>query len=151
MSVATATIATEMRYANSEANFGTTSTSAQLSRQWIDRFAELIMLGRNEKNWDGHGAAKADREIVKAAISLFFACERSQSDNPPSACMLSPDGAIVITWHRGEFYIEAELRSPHEAEWMASKGEITKFWTTDLMGSPLPSTEDGNPLARSRF
>ena len=60
---------------------------------------------------------------AKEAISL--------ATPPIGMHVVASIGAIVMTWHQRDFYVEARvsvLQDEAQREWMASKGEVTKFW-----------------------
>ena len=85
--------------------------------QWRQAFAWIESLRLLRQNWDGDGASPPSSLCVATALRTLN-MSRIANDFPPSRIVPGLDGAIIIEWHRPNYYLEAEISEPGTVEWM---------------------------------
>lgn len=101
---------------------------------WQSLLDELHRLSRLEDDWDGAGAAAPDLRCVEAATRWIRGMAGSGDEfAPPTRITVSPGGELLIVWQTDSEYVEAEVVSPTEVEWMrCEEGATTEHWISGL-------------------
>jgi hypothetical protein len=98
--------------------------------QWDEMVKRIQALGKLQEDWDGLGAKAPQGTLIESAVELAQSL-RQQGFRPPSRVGAGPDGEILLEWQDERVYLEAEVCTPHSAEWLLSIDDQTpKHWVT---------------------
>lgn len=99
---------------------------------WEGVLAELARLRVLEEDWDGQGAdapAAGNLNRAQAWVEEMRGRERAL---PPSKVVPGAAGEVSLVWQSPGFYLEAEISTPNQVEWLfAVEGQPTRQWKTD--------------------
>jgi hypothetical protein len=108
------------------------SPAAAAAIRWSNLENDLKRIQRYRDDWDGCGSSAPDSILVDAAISLLGKL-RKDGYELPFRVALSPNGSIIIEWQSKGEYLEAEIASEYQIEWMhAINGRTPTHWTERL-------------------
>lgn len=104
---------------------------------WEPLVDQLLRVYTLEDDWDGAGAAAPDKRCIEAALNwIREMAKSSETAVPPSYVSVSPGGELLLAWQTDSEYLEAEVVSPTEVEWMyCVDGSPTENWISGVEGT----------------
>ena len=90
--------------------------------RWAIAIESLDRMARLEDDWDGMGSEVPAPEIVARAIELIGEI-RGNGWPAPSRVTPCPAGSIILEWQTPDKYLDIDIESPGELEWMSSVGD----------------------------
>lgn len=96
-----------------------------VQKRLVNTFDSLYRILGYQDDWDGQGTRKPLLEIIRSAVRFTG---RHMAD-PPDRIVVTPSGDILMEWHEGDDYREAEFTNGVVAEWMEIKdGCAPRHW-----------------------
>ena len=100
--------------------------------KWNVVIGELLRMRALADDWDGKGASAPKAENVDTAIIVVQRMQAYASAIPPSQAVPGVSGEVLLVWQNEGLFLEAEICSADQIEWMSSaNGQPTRHWTTD--------------------
>jgi hypothetical protein len=109
-------------------------SSMKIEAAWRSLLDELHRLSSLEDDWDGAGAAAPDPRCVEAATRWIREMAGSGDEfAPPTRITVTPGGELLVVWQTDSEYLEAEIVSSTEVEWMqCAEGATPEHWSSGL-------------------
>jgi hypothetical protein len=108
--------------------------AATIGPEWQRLVDEVLRLHDLEDDWDGDGAAAPDHQCVDAAMRWVLEMASAGEDAvPPTRISVTPAGELLVLWQTNSEYLEAEIVSPTEVDWMrCEEGRAAEHWSSGL-------------------
>lgn len=111
-------------------DISSSSPANAAATRWVKSESDLKSIRRYREDWDGFGSPAPDPILVDAAIRFLGKLRKDGIFEPPFRVALSPNGSICIEWQSKEEYVEAEIVSEYQIEWMHAINGRTPTHTT---------------------
>ncbi len=114
--------------------------------RWAACISTLLSYLSLGDDWNGDGAAAPTPANVYGAVAWLQQLQECGSSCPPPQAVPGVNGEVLLVWQDRSFYLEAEINTPYQVEWMlTSPGQAPKHWVTP--GAWPPPGGPGEPVA----
>ena len=109
------------------------------AEQWSKCINALLRLRNLDDDWDGEGSPAPSTANVDRAIEWVQQLRQASPDARLPQPVPGTDGEVVLVWHQGPYYLQAEICKPYRFEWMLTcPGRPAEQWVSG--GEILAST-----------